>query len=1164
MVTTSKAMSTAQAGSYYEKDNYYIKDGMTEKGSWYGDGAQELGLNGDIDFKDFNAVLEGKDPRTGEQIIPDGTNKKGEPEHRAGFDMTTSAPKSVSILALVEGKKEVLEAHHLATKTMLEYAEKELLQAREWNGVEQVRVDTGMMVASQFTHYTARAAGKNIAPDPQLHTHNFIANMTLDTQGKWKATEPNSLYKNQAMLGQVYQNALSKEMERLGYQVEWTRQKNGNYTFEVKGMDKEIEHYSKRSISIKEHIALLEAEQGRKLTAAEKEIAKSEIRASKEKQDLDKLKEDWQQQAKEKGLNTNVQHNSIETQTEKKEIETIIKNAVYETEKYDSIMDKTKILHQALKEAQGKYSLDELKAALDENKEVFKMSKHEYGTKELLQKEKDIINKLKTTENTMQSLAAEKDVEKFLSKEKTVTVEQLEQGIKGMKADQKEFIKTVLTSQDQVMLVQGDAGTGKTHAIAKLKEYIVKNNIDVEIVGLAPTGKAADELQNKAGINSQTIDKFLLEKEGRNTSFQKEDIKNLGFSAQEAKWLTKETTKAQEELKTDIMHGASALKRAGIRALYRVPIGRLAVRTYNFFSNERSYHKDGYVDFDGTRVFKSGKMYSTLSQRLFGLNSGSVHNTIKIDKLGNITKTTTKIDKIGNMTFVSNKNGHITAAFKPAMSKEWTQLKANDSKKQKLYIIDESSMLSTKKMHDLQQKIGKDRVVFVGDKKQLKAVEQGSMFEKMQKVASSFVNMTEKTRQKNEQTKGLVKDFERGDIRAAFERLQSDSKLIEQKNITKLKEQFVKDVSQSMVKDGVNSTIAITAKNEERKEFNESIRKELVKAGTVDKNGIKAQVLEQKKLTDFDKTQISSYKEGDVLKSGKHMGNVKAGTELTITKIDKENKTMEVSFTVKDQEKIKATIYKMDSLPRAAAVQQERTVQATINIERASKFDVYNKRDLEISKNDKIMFTKNDKDFKNGQTGIITDIKENTAQVKLENGKVKEFDITKNKHFDHGYTMTAHKTQGMDINKGYIYSEVSKSQNRNSGHVEATRVKDEARYYTNDKEQAIRNYEKEQEKHNITDKLNNKDHEKSSHQEQPKEKENNQDYKKDTKDSLKDEIEKLKGNDKSQDQEKNIPGEDKEMNSTKDPHSANETKDVAAKEMEKANEEKELTMERGR
>lgn len=113
MLSFSQVKSAGSAGNYYtEKDNYYVIGSMEER--WQGKGAELLGLEGKVDKQVFTELL-GKLPDGSDLTrIQDGVNK-----HRPGYDLTFSAPKSVSMLAMLGGDKRLIDAHNRAVTVAL-------------------------------------------------------------------------------------------------------------------------------------------------------------------------------------------------------------------------------------------------------------------------------------------------------------------------------------------------------------------------------------------------------------------------------------------------------------------------------------------------------------------------------------------------------------------------------------------------------------------------------------------------------------------------------------------------------------------------------------------------------------------------------------------------------------------------------------------------------------------------------------------------------------------------------------------------------------------------------------------------------------------------------------------------------------------------------------
>src|SRR6202012_5291504 len=218
MLNISKPLSASQAQTYHAKEftsaeqNYWKQDGTT-LGEWHGALAANFGLAGGVSAEDFARLAQGQHPRTGEQLVShrvvqeyktEEVKTVAPVEHRAGWDATFSAPKSISLTALVGGDDRVREAHREAVNVALNELEK-YTQARI--GGNNPAETTGKFAAAKFEHDTARPVDGYAAP--QLHTHVVIFNMTERDNGKMRALQPHSLFESQQFATAVYQSHLT-------------------------------------------------------------------------------------------------------------------------------------------------------------------------------------------------------------------------------------------------------------------------------------------------------------------------------------------------------------------------------------------------------------------------------------------------------------------------------------------------------------------------------------------------------------------------------------------------------------------------------------------------------------------------------------------------------------------------------------------------------------------------------------------------------------------------------------------------------------------------------------------------------------------------------------------------------------------------------------------
>jgi len=239
MLDISKPLTSAKVQSYYRSEyssasNSYFSQGGTLPGDWYGQLAVTLGLSGAVCAEAFDRLAEGEHPATGEQLIQHRdtikTQSGEELGHRAGWDLTFNAPKTVSLTALVGEDERIREAHRDAVRAALSETEK-YVQARM--GGNAPAENTGKWIAATFEHDTARPVGGY--PAPHLHTHVVVFNMTEGARGQARSLQPYELFKVQSMATAVYQNKLEYELRQAGYNIE----RGLNHAPEIKGYTRE-------------------------------------------------------------------------------------------------------------------------------------------------------------------------------------------------------------------------------------------------------------------------------------------------------------------------------------------------------------------------------------------------------------------------------------------------------------------------------------------------------------------------------------------------------------------------------------------------------------------------------------------------------------------------------------------------------------------------------------------------------------------------------------------------------------------------------------------------------------------------------------------------------------------------------------------------------------
>ncbi len=529
MVASIGAVAAPSQGvSYYERDGYYAKDDPDHRdaSAWAGKGAEALGLSGPVDPDVFTAILEGRVP-DGPQLGRPG--KDGEIVHRPGRDLTLSAPKSVSLAALVGGDARVIEAHGRAVKRTLAWVEERSVETRMKgpDGGRMIRAGDQKAVIATFAHETSR----NL--DPQLHTHAVIANMVQGEDGKWRTMANEKLYSSKMLIGALYRGELARELTSLGYGIEKT---HADGRFEIAGVSRDvIESFSTRRAEIEA------AMDGRGLgTPAENQRAAQRAalmtRAAKRDVDRAELRDMWHSQANglgfdAKALTADAVERSRDAPGEDRGVgrdAALDGAAVRQTDLFDpppqspadvamawavehlsereAVFAKTDLLAAALAWKPGSVTIGEAEAAVSRLEKEGTL--HPCG-----------LPQWGESLTTDKAVADEKETIALMERGQGMSRPVMRSWIAGpllhngrLTVGQKEAVKTILSSKDRVVGVQGYAGTGKTTMLDRVRQLAAKSGY--RTIGVAPSASAARTLAVEAGIETETLQRFLARNAG--------------------------------------------------------------------------------------------------------------------------------------------------------------------------------------------------------------------------------------------------------------------------------------------------------------------------------------------------------------------------------------------------------------------------------------------------------------------------------------------------------------------------------------------------------------------------------------------------------------------------------------------------------------------------
>jgi len=512
MLTISKPLSAGQAHTYHQKEftakeqNYWSQRGVIA-GEWQGRLAEQFGLAGTVSAEDFAKLSQGQHPQTGEQLVRqrasyqyqdvDGKTVKTM-EHRAGWDATFSAPKSVSLTALVGGDERIREAHRESVRTALDQLER-YTQARI--GGNHPPETTGRFIAAKFEHDTARPVDGYVAP--QLHTHVVIFNVTKRADGETRALQERGLFQSQQFATAIYQSELTYRVRQLGYEI--TAGRSG--APEIKGYTQEyLDASSPRSQQIREYLERT-GRSGKEAAevAAHSTRDRKEIHSAREVMAAHrKLAADFGHQADAvvRAARERSQHHEkpVNSLDRVRESVTFSRDKNFERE---AVVDERALIRDGLRRGMGEITHAQVLANLSARmiSGEFQIVERPQGvpgryftTAKTIEAEHEIIRRVREGQNDTQPALPRLQAIAFADQHPQLN------------RAQKTVVEDVLSSPDRIQGIQGFAGSGKTTTLTVIRSAAEGQGYHVE--GFAPTSRAARQL-NEAGIEAGTLQGFL-------------------------------------------------------------------------------------------------------------------------------------------------------------------------------------------------------------------------------------------------------------------------------------------------------------------------------------------------------------------------------------------------------------------------------------------------------------------------------------------------------------------------------------------------------------------------------------------------------------------------------------------------------------------------------
>lgn len=492
MLSISPPMKGAGKGDYYiglAKEDYYTKGGEPP-GLWYGEGAKALGLKGEVKDAHLRHLLDGYSANGKHKLVQNA----GSEDRQSGWDLTFSAPKSVSTLWAVSDqntRKFIEAAQKKAVERALDFVQEEnAFTRRGKNGLE---IEPAKLTFATFEHGTSRAQ------DPQLHTHCLLLNLATREDGTTGTILSKPIFEQKMLAGALYRVELAYQLEN-SLNLNCVREKS---FFKVEGVNKALEdEFSKRRKEIQ--TALKESGFS---SAKASDIATLNTRSAKEHLPREILFEKWKDVGLEHGFGEIQVKELITQQRVKRDLEfeliDTLKTTTNKISDKESYFTKNSYLRAAAEEAQGRglsstQIIEGVNTYLENSNEIVflgtKEGKEFYTTKEILELESKIIDTAISRAGDLQ-IVSDSSLATILTKRPNLDSEQ-----------QKALIK-ITKEKGATQIVTGFAGTGKSYMLEAAKDAYRKDGFSV--IGAAPSGVAAQGLETSTGIKSQTIHRTL-------------------------------------------------------------------------------------------------------------------------------------------------------------------------------------------------------------------------------------------------------------------------------------------------------------------------------------------------------------------------------------------------------------------------------------------------------------------------------------------------------------------------------------------------------------------------------------------------------------------------------------------------------------------------------
>jgi conjugative relaxase-like TrwC/TraI family protein len=479
--------SAAGAKSYYTSASMadYYTEGQELAGIWRGKGAARLGLTGTVQKEAWEALCDNLHPATGAALTP-----RRKQDRRVGYDFNFHVPKSVSLLYGLTNDDRILEAFRASVDETMRDMESEVKTRVRKGGKNEDRL-SGNLVWGEFVHTTARPV--NGIPDPHLHAHAFVFNVTFDDkENRWKAAQFGDLKHDASYFEAKFHARMAWRLGELGLPVERTRK-----GWEIAGIDKAtLDKFSRRTALI-EKVA-----HDKGITSdGEKDGVGAKTRERKQKDlTMDELRKEWRSRLSDEErsglarLAASVGGSAVPEKVRgAKEAALLATEHCFERK---SVVEERELLTQALKRSVGLASVENAEQAVREQNLIVaeRDGRRLVTTREVLVEEQRMTDFARRGRGACTPLGS--GPHEFREQK--------------LNAGQRSAVLHVLNSRDRVMIVRGAAGVGKTAMMREAVDAIETNGR--QVFTFAPSADASGILRDQEGFrNADTVARLLVD-----------------------------------------------------------------------------------------------------------------------------------------------------------------------------------------------------------------------------------------------------------------------------------------------------------------------------------------------------------------------------------------------------------------------------------------------------------------------------------------------------------------------------------------------------------------------------------------------------------------------------------------------------------------------------